>query len=106
LITEAQYKYSQDMDSQGLAGTIKFGGWYHFGPFEDNYFGIDGRSLADPLGNGRALVHPGDFALYGVIDQMLWRMPGEGPKKGIGGFTRIAVSPSDRNLMNFMRRPE
>jgi porin len=100
LITEAQYKYSQDMDSQGLAGTIKFGGWYHFGPFEDNYFGIDGRSLADPLGNGRALVHPGDFALYGVIDQMLWRMPGEGPKKGIGGFTRIAVSPSDRNLMN------
>ena len=32
---------------------------------------------------------------------MLWRVPGEGPKKGIGGFARIAASPSDRNLMNF-----
>jgi porin len=28
-------------------------------------------------------------------------LPGEGPKKGIGGFARIAASPSDRNLMNF-----
>jgi porin len=101
VIGEAQYKYNQETDLQGLAGTIKFGGWYHFGPFDDNHFGIDGRSLADPLSNGRALVHIGDFGVYGVIDQMLWRLPGEGPKKGIGGFARIAASPSDRNLMNF-----
>jgi porin len=100
LINEAQYKYNQETDSQDLAGTIKFGGWYHFGPFNDNHFGIDGRSLADPLSIGQPLVHLGDFGLYGVIDQMLWRLPGEGPKKGIGGFARIAASPSDRNLMN------
>ena len=101
LISETQYKYNQDMDSEGLAGTIKIGGWYHFGPFNDNHFGIDGRSLADPLSDGRPLVHLGDFGVYGVIDQMLWHLPGEGPKKGIGGFARIAASPSDRNLMNF-----
>jgi porin len=101
LIGEAQYKYNQEMDSEGLAGTIKFGGWYHFGPFNDYHFGIDGRSLADPLSIGRPLVHLGDFGVYGVIDQMLWHLPGEGPKKGIGGFARIAASPSDRNLMNF-----
>jgi porin len=101
LISEGQYKYNQETDSEGLAGTIKFGGWYHFGPFNDYHFGIDGRSLADPLSNGRPLVHLGDFGVYGVIDQMLWRLPGEGPKKGIGGFARIAASPSDRNLMNF-----
>jgi porin len=89
------------MDSEGLAGTIKFGGWYHFGPFNDYHFAIDGRSLADPLSIGRPLVHLGDFGVYGVIDQMLWHLPGEGPKKGIGGFARIAASPSDRNLMNF-----
>ena len=82
LISEAQYKYNQDMDSQGLAGTIKFGGWYHFGPFNDNHFGFDGRSLADPLSNGQPLIHLGDFGVYGVIDQMLWRLLGEGPKKG------------------------
>jgi hypothetical protein len=77
VIGEAQYKYNQETDSQGLAGAIKFGGWYHFGPFDDNHFGIDGRSLADPLSNGRALVHLGDFGVYGVIDQMLWRLPGD-----------------------------
>jgi porin len=101
VISEAQYKYNQEKDSQALAGTIKFGGWYHFGPFNDNHFGIDGRSLADPLSIGQPLVHLGDFGVYGVIDQMLWRLPGEGPKKGIGGFARVAASPSDRNLMNF-----
>jgi porin len=100
VIGEAQYRYNQERDSQGLAGTIKFGGWYHFDPFNDQHFGIDGRSLADPLSNGQPLVHPGDFGIYGVIDQMLWHLPGEGPKKGIGGFARIASSPSDRNLMN------
>ena len=101
LIGEAQYKYNQERDSQGLAGTIKIGGWYHFGPFNDQHFGIDGRSLADPLSNDQPLVHLGDFGVYGVIDQMLWHWPGEGPKKGIGGFARIGASPSDRNLMNF-----
>ena len=101
LISEVQYKYNQEMDSLGLAGTIKFGGWYHFSPFNDYHFGIDGRSLSDPLSDGRPLVHSGDFAVYGVIDQMLWYLPGEGPKKGVGGFARIAASPSDRNLMNF-----
>lgn len=100
LIGEAQYRYNQEKDSQGLAGTIKIGGWYHFGRFDDNHFGIDGKSLADPSSNGRPLVHVGDFAAYGVIDQMLWRKSPETPKKGIGGFARVAVSPSDRNLMN------
>jgi porin len=89
------------MNTQGLAGTIKIGGWYHFGPFNDYHFGVDGRSLADPLSNGLPLVHNGDFAIYGVIDQNLWRRFSDDPKKGIGGFARIAASPSDRNLMNF-----
>jgi porin len=101
VVGEAQYRYNQEKDSQGLAGTIKFGGWFHFGPFNDQHFGIDGKSLADPLSNGLPLVHSGDFGIYGVINQMLWHLPGEGPKKGIGGLARIAASPSDRNLMNF-----
>jgi porin len=101
VISEAQYRYNQEAGSEGLAGTIKLGGWYHFGPFDDQHFGIDGRSLADPLSNGRPLVRSGDFGVYGVIDQMLWRLPGEGPKKGIGGFARLTASPSNRNLMNF-----
>ena len=32
---------------------------------------------------------------------MLWRLPGDNPKKGVAAFARIAGSPSDRNLMDF-----
>jgi len=35
LISEAQYKYNQASGSTGLAGTIKLGGWHHFGGFND-----------------------------------------------------------------------
>lgn len=99
-ISEAQFSYNEKADSAGLAGAIKIGGWRHLGRFNDDRFGTDGRSLADPSSNGQPLVHRGNFGLYGVINQMLWRVPGEGPKKGIGGFARFAASPSDRNLIN------
>ena len=86
--------------SPGLTGTLKLGGWHHFGTFEDQHFGIDNRSLADPLSVGVARTHAGDYGVYGVIDQMLWRLPGDDPKKGIGAFTRFALSPPDRNLIS------
>ena len=86
--------------SPGLTGTLKLGGWHHFGTFDDQHFGIDNRSLADPLSVGVARTHNGDYGVYGVIDQMLWRLPGDDPKKGIGAFTRFALSPPDRNLIS------
>jgi porin len=101
LFGEAQFSYNQDKASSGLAGTVKIGAWYHFGAFDDNHFGFDGKSLADPEPNGEPLTHTGNYAIYGVIDQMLWRLPGDDPKKGVGAFARIAGSPEDRNLMDF-----
>lgn len=95
---EAQYSY---IASPGLAGTVKVGGWYHFGSFNDNHFGYDGKSLADPTGVGVPMAYTGDFAVYGVVDQMVWRLPGDDSKKGVAVFARIAGSPGDRNLMNF-----
>ena len=86
--------------SPGLTGTLKLGGWHHFGTFDDQHFGIDNRSLADPLSVGVARTRTGDYGVYGVIDQMLWRLPGDDPKKGIGAFTRFALSPPDRNLIS------
>jgi porin len=100
LMAEAQYLYNQDKTAQGLAGTIKLGGWHHFGKFDDVHFGLDGKSLADPSSNGLARTHNGDFGFYGVIDQMLWRLPGNDPKKGVGAFARASFSPSDRNLID------
>src|SRR5262249_22470059 len=31
---------------------------------------------------------------------MLWRLPGDDPKKGVGAFARVAVFLSDRNLVD------
>ncbi|WP_036255739.1 carbohydrate porin [Methylocapsa acidiphila] len=102
VIAEAQYRYNQDKNAPGLAGTVRVGGWYHFGPFSDYHIGYDGQSLAAPTSSGWPMVHNGNFGIYGVIDQMLWRLPGsDDPKKGIGAFSRISFSPPDRNLIDF-----
>ncbi len=42
LMAEAAYKYNQD----GLAGTVKFGGWNHFGSFENQRFDVGGALIA------------------------------------------------------------
>ena len=99
LMTEVQYRYNQDKAATGLAGTIRLGGLYHFGKFNDQLFDVDGQSLAAPTSNGIAKTYRGNYCLYGVIDQMLWRLPGDDPKKGIGAFARTAVIPVERNMV-------
>src|ERR1700730_10043168 len=99
-MVETQYSYNQDKTAQVLAGTIKVGGLYHFGTFNDQHFDVEGQSLASPTSNGVARTHAGDYGVYGVIDQMLWRLPGDDPKKGVGAFARASWSPSDRNLID------
>jgi porin len=100
-MTEVQYRYNQDKAASGLAGTIRLGGLYHFGKFYDQLFAVDGQSLAAPTSNGIAKTYRGNYSLYGVIDQMLWRLPGDDPKKGVGAFARAAFFPIERNLVDF-----
>lgn len=89
VVAEAQYRYNQDKGAAGLAGTIKLGGWQHFGSFDDQRFGADVR-------------HRGDFGLYGVLEQQLWRPSSGEPDKGVSVFTRISGTPlADRNLIDF-----
>jgi porin len=102
IIAEAQYKYNQTKDSPNLAGTIRFGGWRQVGKiFLDQRYDNNGFSLADPSSNGVPMRHFGDYGIYGIVDQMIWRLPGDDPKKGIGAFARVSASPSDRNVANF-----
>jgi porin len=100
LIGEAQFKYNQASGSGGLAGTLKLGAWHHFGGFSDQRFGVSGLPLANPVSGGIGFVHHGNSGLYGIIDQMIWRRPGDDPKKGIGVFARAMAAPSDRNLID------
>jgi porin len=41
----------------------------------------------------------GNFGIYAIVDQMLWRVPGT-IDQGLGIFAQASVSPSDRNLIS------
>lgn len=98
LIGEAQLKHT----AFGLPGTVKLGGWAHFGKFDDLRFSDDGLALADEdNSSGNPLRHKYNRGAYGIIDQQIYQLPGGGAGKGIGVFARVSASPSDRNQIDF-----
>jgi porin len=78
-----------------LPGTIKFGVWVHTERFADQRFDAQGGLLA--ASGGPPLQHAGNFGVYGMIDQMLWRAPGGASDRGLNFFLRASAAPSDRN---------
>lgn len=64
--------------------TVTLGGWRHFDRFDDV---ADGRR------------HEGNFALYGLVDAPLWKST-RTPGRGVSGFARVTVGPSDRNPLD------
>ena len=99
-IGELQFRSNQGKEDTGLARTIKIGGWSHLGQFADKRFDNVGISLASPASNGAPLMHRGDYGIYGVIDQQLYRPPGGAADSGISIYNRSSISPSDRNQVN------
>jgi porin len=99
LIAEIDFAYNQGKAAPGVPGTVKLGGWYHFGQFANQRFSAEGLSLADPRSSGVPAQDRGNFGIYGVIDQMLWRVPGT-TDQGLGIFARASISPADRNLIS------
>jgi porin len=95
LMVEGAYKYNQDR----LAGQVKIGGWNHFGTFEDQRFAPGGNLIAVVRLPGRPI--DGDWGLYGIIDQLVWRVPGSEDPKGVALFGRVVGAPSDQNLIDF-----
>ncbi len=97
---EMQYAINQEKNSAGLPGVYKFGGWYATTDFADQHFDLDAFggvvSLADPAVDG-PLNHRGNWGLYGVADQMVWRAD----KQSLNLFLRGGLSPSDRNLISY-----
>ena len=60
-----------------LPGVYKIGAWYDSYKFDDQQTDTLGLPLASPLSNGTPAAHHGDFSLYGVMDQMIWRSKGQ-----------------------------
>ena len=101
VIAELSYLPNQGKDAAGLPGAYRIGAWYHTSPrFGDQRFDNTGLSLADPMSTGIPLEHTGDAGIYGVVDQMLYRVPGT-DDRGLSGFVRAGGVPNDRNLINF-----
>jgi porin len=89
--------------SSSLSGTYKIGLWYDSEEFDDLQFDNTGLSLASPASNGMPLLHHGDYSLYGVIDQMVWRSsdPEEADRTANVFLRAMGTPQDDRNLVTF-----
>lgn len=104
---ELQYAYNQPSggdithaDDKALPGSYKLGFWYDTANFLDQQSGTDGLSLASPASNGTPAEHSGNFSIYGVFDQVVYR-PDPTEPKALSVFARIMGAPEDRNLISF-----
>ncbi len=104
---ELQYSYpslgGMAYPGQGapLGHTYRIGAWYDSERFADQARGADGLSLASPNSNGVPLEHHGDYSIYAVADQMVWRQADD-PNRSVSLFGRAMDTPQgDRNLIDF-----
>jgi porin len=85
--------------SAGLPTTYKLGFWSESGHFADQLQDTMGLSLANPASNGIPRSHSPDFAIYGIVDQMIWKQPGT-DQQGIGVFLQVMGAPAEFNVSN------
>lgn len=91
-IAEIQYAYPalggmvSPGEAEPLARTYRLGVWYDTERFADQRF---------------ATEHRGDYSIYAVADQMVWRSARD-PNRTLNLFTRVMGTPqADRNLVDF-----
>ena len=112
LYGEIGWKINQGKDAKGPPGNLKLGAYYHTDDFYDmypatfnafdNFIAASGIPLP-PLSRGLARTHEGNYGIYLLADQTLWRENGQDDvaKQGLVGFFRVATAPKDRNLAQF-----
>lgn len=100
LMGEAQFRANQEA-GQGLARTLRLGGWGHLGRFDDPRLDADRLPLADPLSSGLALRRRGQWGLYAVGEQQLWRPAGGDAESGLTVFSRVSASPARSSVISF-----
>lgn len=97
VIGEIQYAINQppannsDTKSNDLPGTYKLGFWYNSNRFADPATGMTGV--------GGPVTHRGNYSIYAVADQMVWRPAADSPQS-VGVFARVMGAPGDRNLVD------
>jgi porin len=60
----------------------------------------DGTLLANPAGSGVPALRRGDYGVYGIVEQQIYRPRGGAADSGVLLFGLASVTPSDRNLIS------
>jgi porin len=106
VIGQIRFDYDIDIGGRPLAGNFTPGAWKHYGSFDSQRFTVQGQSIADPDGSGIPAKLRGNYGIFAVIEQVLYRPPEikdnttSASIPGITAFGRIAYSPPDRNLID------
>ena len=99
VFVEAQLRYNRAKSGTeeapssspvSLPGTVKLGAFAQFGGLAGQQLNTEGAAFVPA--NQRP--NPG---LYAIIDQQIYRVPGDDPQNGIGVFARVIAAPDDRN---------
>ena len=85
MLAEAQFLWNGKKGDPGLDGKFKLGGWRHFGTFTGERFTLSGVSLANPASGGVPANLSGDFGVYSVFEQKIYRV-GQDDDRGVGVF--------------------
>jgi porin len=82
-VAEVQYAYPSlgttvsASEAQPLARTYRLGIWYDTKQFADEEIDNTGLSLENPKSTGIPQFYHGDWAVYAVMDRMIWQDPEE-----------------------------
>lgn len=108
-IAEAQYALNQPLapgaaagasKPLGLPASYKIGAWYDTAAFPDQRLDTAGIARASAASNGNPKMRKGNYSVYGVADQGIWRPSPDSPML-VSLFARAMGSTGDRNLVDF-----
>lgn len=99
ILVEGGIGWNQGSETK-LPGNAKLGFFYHTGEFDDLRLDDAGRSLADPAASGVPQSHRGNYGVYAVVEQTLWRET-EDAAQALGVFARLGAAPPDRSLVQY-----
>ncbi len=106
VIGQVRFNYDIGIGDRPLAGNFTPGAWKHYGSFGSQRLTAEGQSIADPSGSGIPARLRGNYGIFAVIEQVLYRPPEVKDNStsasipGVTAFGRIAYSPPDRNLID------
>ena len=107
VFAELQYTYPsiggmvEPGEGAPLGHTYKLGAWYNAESFNDLRYDNTGASLASANSTGLPRRHSGNYSIYAVADQMVWRSS-VNPNQSVSVFGRAMGTPQgDRNLVDY-----